>query len=87
MSLLRMFSVLIATASYTSLVIVSHGFDNTLMLDQSTGWLWFHACSVRTEGLKSACLTAHLVLSILSTKVTKWSIEERSYKNLENHNS
>ena len=53
MSLLRVFSVLIATASSTSLVIVSRGFDSTLMLDQSTEWLWFHACSARAEELKS----------------------------------
>ena len=64
MSLLRVFSVLIATASSTSLVVVSREFDSTLMLDQSTGWLWLHACSARTEELKSACLMAHLNSSI-----------------------
>ena len=64
MSLLRVSSVLIATASFTSLVVVSHGFDSTLMLDQSIGWLWFRACSTRAEELKSACLTARLCSSI-----------------------
>ncbi len=29
-------------ASSTSLVVVSRGFDITLILDQSTGWRWFH---------------------------------------------
>ncbi len=28
------------------------------------GWLWFRACSARTEELKSACLTARLCSSI-----------------------
>ena len=55
LSLLRVFSVLIATASSISLVVVSRGFDNTLMLDQSTGLLLGSELQHPTTLLEEIC--------------------------------
>ena len=52
MSLLRVFSVLIAAASSTSLVVVFRGLDSTLILDQSTEWLC-HAYALQSVDVVS----------------------------------